>query len=388
MYFNFISICLFGLFFPLSSHATDVLSPLKVDEGEASSTLKIRLNVLGQQSEEKVKPQGVNLQCSEEEIHEPTPLKQPSIEQQSSPKKENSFPIVIEEAQKVEKFKHVDFSKFVNEEEIIFAFFDIDKTLVMENFLTLHLSSPDRLYFLKAFKEGSNFDGDEEQYQKFEQFYASYTLDCLTAETYPQTRLVEDCIVDKLKFLKSKKVIVVGLTARHGAIAGLTHADLKSKGIDFEDLSGLGDHEVIHKDSPETLKHGTYFTGNHRKKAEAIPELVAEILRKLDILKKLENTSPVKIRAFHFDDNLVEIAGFKKGDVGSSERLPGPLTIYPIYYAWHDNFMNKLVEKPNQLFREIDEDFYYERFLPQQLDKMTREVNENRSSTSLDEEKK
>lgn len=382
MYFNFTSICLFGLFFSISSHATDVLSPLKVDEGEMSSTLKIKTKILNQQSEEKVKPQGVNLQCSEEETHEPTPLKQPGIEQKSAPKKENSFPIVIEEAQEVKKFKHVDFSKLVTEEEIIIAFFDVDKTLVMEKFLTLHLSSSDRLYFLKVFKEGDNFDGDEEQYQKFEQFYTSYALDYLTAETYPETRLVEDCIVDGLKFLKSKKVIVVGLTARHGSIAGLTHADLKSKGIDFEDLSGLGDHEVIHKDRPEILKHGIYFTGSHRKKAEVIPGLVA------DILKKLGKTTPTRVKAFHFDDSLVEIAGFKKGDVGVSESLPGPLTICPIYYAWHDYFMSKLVEKPNQLFREIDEDFYYERFLSQQLDKMTREVTENRSSTSLDEEKK
>jgi hypothetical protein len=243
---------------------------------------------------------------------------------------------------------------FIAENGTTVVFVDLDRTAMQNKYLLFQLDADWQDEILNSFYEEGNFDGSAEDFQLFKRYIAT-TQDCLS----PYCKQFDEELVEEqgrkfLSGLSEDGAIVIGLTARKFLIADKTDTSLRSLGIHFDQLSGLGNFSIDHH--MFKFQNGVCYTGNIVKKFQVIPTLLKQVVH-----DRLNKKGPYF--TYHFDDSETEIQAFE------TENTPGNPTVYriimqPVFYNGFEKLSEPKLALLNagdnaEIYREIDEEFFY-----------------------------
>lgn len=266
---------------------------------------------------------------------------------QSNPKQETKFRVLP--VLQTDSFDEdeLDIDNFLKMPGTKIALFDFDKTLLRDKLLFHNFDPEDQDIILDGYWQSDHFAGTCEEFKLFKIFMKKQDGDI---ERIKQNVLINEKTLHFIQKLEQNGVIAAGLTARHFYVASLTDQNLKDKGVNFAELSGLGESTINHPIYPEEagLYNGAYFTHNLFPKVQAIPCLV-------DLIAT-QNNLPGPFYVAHFDDSEDEIKAFLCPETLPS-AIPGrSITCVPVFYEGHYHYMLKVfAEQRDLLYQEIDE---------------------------------
>jgi hypothetical protein len=260
-------------------------------------------------------------QCSSTDHEDAPPLKK--------------FKVTIEDPKVITSLSELNAKNLKAVEGTTIVFFDLDKTLVKEEYMLFELSQQDQLLFIKEYLK-SNYSSD----------FWYFIIDKQNQSDKFNHVLMEETTYEFYQELQKQNIILLGLTARPLFAAKLTNENLKSLNIDFSQSSALNNTTITFP--PKVgLQDGIFYTGNLGKKIDYIDYIIKVLIRKIENL-----SGPFTV--YHLDDNKDEINSFATKILNDVEFN---IKIQPIEYnayeiLWENTDLDAINSEIELLYRE------------------------------------
>lgn len=220
---------------------------------------------------------------------------------------------------------------------------DIDETILRKKLLISNLPKSDRNKLIDSALEDEN----KNHVKKFKNYLK-------TDSRFRERTIMDETNQKRMQELQERGAIEIALTARKKSCADRTYKSLNDMGIDFTKLSNLEDYQ-FDATNEAIFRQGIFYTGNSQDKVQFVPIIVN------NISKKLNKKGPFTV--YHIDDKEREIDAFENCDLDCSE-VNDDITIRPIYYRAHDNFLDDACDDMDEVTDHIME--LYDEYLEQQ----------------------